>query len=118
VEQDPLNAYSKFEWASENQIKIYAAQVNTDDGVTDLPSSVKTFIANIYKDFTSRYNSESFRNILFANKFLNIEYTDEANQAKYAEFLEIQKRNFDSYEDYSASSISVFANWWDIVLAK
>ncbi len=120
--EETVNAYSDFEWASENQIKIYAAQVNTDDGVTDLPSSVKTFISNIYSDFTSRYNNESFRNILFAETFLNIEYTDAANkdalQAKYTEFLEIQKRNFDSYEDYSASSISTFANWWDIVLGE
>ena len=116
--EETLNAYSDNEWASENQIKIYVAQINTDDGVTDLPSSVKTFIGNIYTDFTSRYNNEKFRNILFAHTYLNIEFTDAANNALYAEFLEIQKRNFDSYEDYSATSISTFANWWDIVLAK
>ena len=117
-EEVTLNAYSDFDWASENQIKIYDAQINTDDGVTDLPSSVKTFISNIYSDFTTKYNNEKFRNILFAETYLNIEYTDTTLQTEFDEFIEIQKRQFDSYEDFSENSISTFANWWEIVLAQ
>lgn len=109
------NAYSDNKWASLNQIKIYAAQLNTDDGITDLPSSVKTFISKIYTDFTSKYNDESFRNIMFAKNELKIDFTSDSLDTKYAEFLAIQKRQFDSYEDQS-ESVSIFANWWDLVL--
>ena len=119
--KETLNAYSEEEWASLNQIKIYAAQVNTDDGVTDLPSSVKTFISNIYSNFTARFNDEKFRNILFAETYLDIEYTGsdaEANTDKFEEFIKIQQRQYDSYEDYSETSINVFANWWNLILPQ
>jgi hypothetical protein len=118
--EETLDAYSEFEWASVNQIKIYAAQVNTDDGVTDLPSSVKTFISNIYSNFTARFDNEKFRNILFAETYLDIEYTNnvDVNTANFEKFIEIQQRQFDSYEDYSETSINVFANWWNLTIPQ
>ena len=113
------NAYSNEEWASANQIKIYVAQINTEKGVTDLPSSVKTHIAKYYSAITTRYENDTFRNLLLALTELNIEFNDTANDAKYAEFIEIQKRQFDAYSnDYLANSNHFLANWWELVVAK
>ena len=109
------NAYSENKWASINQIRIYDAQVNTEDGITDLPSAVKTYISKFYTTFTSRFNNESFRNILLAKTELTIDFADANNDAKYAEFIEIQKRQLDSYEDYSSESINFLAGWWELV---
>lgn len=109
------NAYSENKWASINQIRIYDAQVNTEDGITDLPSAVKTYISKFYTTFTSRFNNESFRNILLAKTELTMDFADANNDAKYAEFIEIQKRQLDSYEDYSSESINFLAGWWELV---
>ena len=109
------NAYSENKWASINQIRIYDAQVNTEDGITDLPSAVKTYISKFYTTFTSRFNNESFRNILLAKTELTIDFALANNDAKYAEFIEIQKRQLDSYEDYSSESINFLAGWWELV---
>ena len=109
------NAYSENKWASINQIRIYDAQVNTEDGITDLPSAVKTYISKFYTTFTTRFNNESFRNILLAKTELTIDFADANNDAKYAEFIEIQKRQLDSYEDYSSESINFLAGWWELV---
>jgi hypothetical protein len=109
------NAYSENKWASINQIRIYDAQVNTEDGITDLPSAVKTYISKFYTTFTSRFNNESFRNILLAKTELTIDFADANNDAKFAEFIEIQKRQLDSYEDYSSESINFLAGWWELV---
>ena len=109
------NAYSENKWASINQIRIYDAQVNTEDGITDLPSAVKTYISKFYTTFTSRFNNESFRNILLAKTELTIDFADANNDAKYAEFIEIQKRQLDSYEDYNSESINFLAGWWELV---
>lgn len=109
------NAYSENKWASINQIRIYDAQVNTEDGITDLPSAVKTYISKFYTTFTTRFNNESFRNILLAKTELTIDFADANNDAKFAEFIEIQKRQLDSYEDYSSESINFLAGWWELV---
>lgn len=109
------NAYSENKWASINQIRIYDAQVNTEDGITDLPSAVKTYISKFYTTFTSRFNNESFRNILLAKTELTMDFADANNDAKFAEFIEIQKRQLDSYEDYSSESINFLAGWWELV---
>ena len=109
------NAYSENKWASINQIRIYDAQVNTEDGITDLPSAVKTYISKFYTTFTTRFNNESFRNILLAKTELTIDFALANNDAKYAEFIEIQKRQLDSYEDYSSESINFLAGWWELV---
>ena len=109
------NAYSENKWASINQIRIYDAQVNTEDGITDLPSAVKTYIYKFYTTFTTRFNNESFRNILLAKTELTIDFADANNDAKFAEFIEIQKRQLDSYEDYSSESINFLAGWWELV---
>lgn len=109
------NAYSENKWASINQIRIYDAQVNTEDGITDLPSAVKTYISKFYTTFTTRFNNESFRNILLAKTELTMDFADANNDAKYAEFIEIQKRQLDSYEDYSSESINFLAGWWELV---
>ena len=109
------NAYSENKWASINQIRIYDAQVNTEDGITDLPSAVKTYISQFYTTFTTRFNNESFRHILLAKTELTMDFADANNDAKYAEFIEIQKRQLDSYEDYSSESINFLAGWWELV---
>lgn len=109
------NAYSENKWASINQIRIYDAQVNTEDGITDLPSAVKTYISKFYTTFTTRFNNESFRNILLAKTELTIDFALSNNDAKFVEFIEIQKRQLDSYEDYSSESINFLAGWWELV---
>ena len=116
-----LDAYSTNEWASKNQLMIYEAQSNTDDGVTDLPSSVKTFIGKFYSSFKTRYENETFKNILFAETYLDIKFANDADGLKaaaYSNFIRVQKDQFDSYEDYSAESISFLADWWNIVLPQ
>lgn len=111
------NAYSTEEWASANQIKIFVAQNETEKGVTDLPSSVKTYINKYYSSITSRYDNETFRNILLAMTELNIDFANNEIDTRYANFIEIQKRQFDAYsDDYSSNSNNVLANWWDLVV--
>jgi hypothetical protein len=44
-----------------------------------------------------------------------MDFADANNDAKYAEFIEIQKRQLDSYEDYSSESINFLAGWWELV---
>ena len=116
---DPItieNAYNSNEYASINQIKIYVAQLNTDDGVTDLPSGAKSFIAKFYSDFTNKYENATFQNILFAyNNFEGLTFKNEDNNTEWDEFLEIQKRQFESYQDEDIKSISIFSNWWKLV---
>lgn len=113
------NAYSDEEWASENQIKIFVAQINTEKGVIDLPSSVKTHINKYYSAITTRYDNDTFRNILLALTELDIQFNNAKNDTKYVEFLEIQKRQFDSYsEDYLQDSDHFLANWWELVVAE
>ena len=112
------NAYSDEKYASLNQIKIYEAQLNTDDGITDLPPGAKTFISKFYSDFTSKYTNSTFKSILFAHTTLlnKVDFADNANETEFAEFIEIQKRQFDSYATFEVNDLSIFANWWNIVL--
>lgn len=114
-EETTANAYNTNEWASLNQILIYVSQVNTDDGVTGLPSSVKAYINKYYSTFTSKYNNDTFKNILLAETQINVKFAGTDN-AKYEEFMNIQKRKYDSYADFSSTSIDVLAGWWDLVL--
>ena len=115
-----LNAYSDQRWALKNQIMIYEAQVNTDDGVTDLPSAVKNYISKFYSEFSNRYANDSFKNILFAVSYLDIDFDEESSfdENKLTTFINIQKAKFDNYEDYSSTSNSFLAGWWEIVLPQ
>lgn len=114
-----LTAYSDNEYASKNQLQIYAAELNTSDGVTHLPTAVKNYIAKFYSTFKTRYESTTFQNILLAEKQLkNINFTDSANTAKFNNFIEIQKRQFDSYSnDYQEDATTTFAGWWNLFAA-
>ena len=112
VEITNLNAYSENKWASKNQIKIYAAQIDTEDGVTELPTDVQTFISYFYSTVKSKYENSTFQNILFAKTELkDINFADDANDAKFAQYIEIQKRQFDSYKD---TSDSYLGDWWTV----
>ena len=113
--QDANGNYVKY--ASINQIKIYDAQNGTDDGITSLPPGAKTFISKFYSDFNSKYTNSTFKNILFAHTYL-VNSLDDTTKTKAAEFLEIQQRQFDSYVTEDVNNISIFANWWDLVLPK
>lgn len=118
------NAYSDNKYATADQIKIYDAQLNTDDGITDLPPGAKTFISKFFSDFTSKYTNATFKNIKFAYENLltlkaeepKLTFADEATNKEFAEFIEIQKREFNSYATPEVNDLSIFANWWDIVL--
>lgn len=108
-----IDAYSSENWASVNQIKIFDAQVNSEEGITDLPSNVKTFIGYFYSTVNTRYENQTYQTIRFAAKQLaDLKFANAANDAKFDEFIEIQKRQFDSYADYSAESDSFLAGWW------
>ena len=105
------NAYSEDKYASLNQIKIYAAQVGSKDGVTDLPSDVETFISYFYSTIKSNYENTTFQNILFAKTDLKtITFTNTENNAKFAEYLNIQLRQLNSYKE---NDDTYLANWWD-----
>ena len=110
------NAYSDKEWASVNQLKVYLAQINTDDGVEDLPTDVKTYIGKFYSTVLTKYSNDSVQNILLAKTQLTITFTDNNNNIKYDEFLNIQMRQADSYNDLSEESIDILAGWWNKVL--
>ena len=114
-EKDASGNYVKY--ASLNQIKIYDAQIGTDDGVTDLPPGAKTFIGKIYSDFNSKYTNSTFKNILYAYTYL-LDSLDSTTKANVEKFLEIQIRQFDQYVTEDVNNISIFANWWDLVLPK
>ena len=109
------NAYSDNKYASINQIKVYDAQNGTDDGITKLPSGAKTFISKFYADFNSKYTDSTFKNILFAHTYL-MESLDQTTATKAAKFLEIQRNQFDSYATEDVNNISIFADWWTLVL--
>ena len=112
VEVPHLNAYSENEYASKNQIKIYAAQFGTEDGVTELPTDVQTFISYFYSTVKSNYENATFQNILFANQELkDLTFTNSANKDNFDEYIQIQKRSFDSYKD---TSNSYLGDWWTV----
>ena len=107
-----LNAYSENKYASLNQIKIYAAQIGTEDGVTELPTDVQTFIAYFYPTVKSKYESAAFQNILFAKHELkDLKFANQTNGTRFNEYIEIQKRSFDSYTD---TSDSYLGDWWTV----
>ena len=117
------NAYSDYIYATINQIKIYEGQLNTDDGITNLPSGAKTFIGKFYSDFKTKYTNSTFRSILYAyENFVESISFDETlvgeNNAEFIEFLKIQKRQFDSYATEDVNNINIFANWWNLVLPQ
>ena len=114
-EKDASGNYVKY--ASLNQIKIYDAQIGTDDGVKDLPPGAKTFIGKFYSDFNSKYTNSTFKNILYAYTYL-LDSLDETTKANVEKFLEIQIRQFDQYVIEDVNNISIFAKWWDLVLPK
>lgn len=112
VEVPNLNAYSENKYASLNQIKIYAAQIGTEDGVTELPTDVQTFISYYYSTVKSKYENATFQNVLFAkNELKDLTFANTENKAKFNEYIEIQKRQFDSYAD---TSDSYLADWWTV----
>ena len=112
-----LNGYSDQKYASISQIKIYEGQLNTDEGIDDLPPGAKTFIGKFYSDFKSKYTNSTFKNILYAHRNLSaLDFADDANDADFKEFIRIQKREFDSYSIPEVNDLSIFANWWEIVL--
>ena len=116
------NAYSNEIYASANQIKVYEAQINTDDGITSLPVGAKTFISKFYSDFKTKYTNSTFKNILFAYTYYvgegKLDFASDANDADFAQFLEIQKRQFESYTTPEVNAISIFADWWTLVLPQ
>ena len=86
--------------------------------IKKLPSDVKNYIATIYTTVMDRYENSDFQNIYLAHELLDeITYTNTANKTKFDEFLAIQQRQLDSYEDYSTSSDKVLAGWWEEFLA-
>lgn len=112
VELTGLTAYNENEYASKDQIKIYAAQVDTEDGVTELPTDVQTFISYFYSTVKSKYENATFQNILFAkNELKTLKFADADNNVKFANYLEIQKRQFDGYKD---NKDSYLADWWTV----
>ena len=116
-EETVPNAYSNEKWASKNQIKIYVCESATDDGIEHLPTNVETYIKYFISSFEKRFSDSTFQNILLADRFLNdINFADTDNKAEYNSFIEIQKRQFDEYEDYSATSNQVFSGWWEELL--
>lgn len=112
-EEVKTNAYNSEDWASMNQIQIYLSQVNTDDGITGLPSVVKTYINKYYSLLETEYSNDTFRNILYAENEIKIQFTSQANKDKYAEFMNIQKRKYDSYTE-PGTSVDIVGNIWDL----
>ena len=98
------NAYSSNNYPSYNQIKIYVSQLNSEAGVEDLPIAVETYINKFYSSFTSKYNNDTFKNILLAKTELNIVFASEANNEKFAKFLDIQVKQYNNYADPSQST--------------
>lgn len=112
------NAYNpENDWASLNQIEIYLAQVNTDYGVTGLPSVVKTYINNYYSLLETDYKNDTFRNILYAETEIKIDFASDANDDKYANFMDIQKRKYDAYAD-NENTVDLLANLWDLAFIE
>lgn len=117
--EETVDAYSENDYPSINQLKIYFAEMAKDKKVTSLPTDVKTSIGYIYSSITTRYSDSSFQNIYLAYKYLNkLEFSNTENADKFAEFLEIQKREFDDYEDYSVEAEKTLAGWWDYFLTN
>ena len=98
------NAYSSNNYPSYNQIKIYVSQLNSEAGVEDLPIAVETYINKFYSSFTSKYNNDTFKNILLAKTELNIVFASEDNNEKFAKFLDIQVKQYNNYADPSQST--------------
>ena len=116
--EETVDAYSEELWPSQNQLKIYFSQALNKQTIKKLPSDVKNYIATIYTTVMDRYENSDFQNIYLAHELLDeITYTNTANKTKFDEFLAIQQRQLDSYEDYSTSSDKVLAGWWEEFLA-
>lgn len=111
------NIYNSNTYPSYNQIKVYVSQLNTEAGVEDLPMSVETYINKFYSSFTSAYNNETFKNILLAKTELTIDFTNEDNDKKYENFINIQVNQYNGYTNPSEST-NFLAGLLDIVLGE
>lgn len=115
---EKIDAYSENQWPSQNQYKIYFSKAVNNETIKGLPSDVKSYVATIYTEVMNRYENSDFQNIYLAHKLLSdINYTNTANKTKFDEFVAIQQRQLDSYEDYSSASDKVLAGWWEAFLA-
>ena len=111
------NAYSANEWATAEQIKIYASAMEHTGSVTTkyLPTDVKTYISYFYSSFVKRYEDSNMQKIFITENNLcgegQLVFTNAANNAKLDEFIEIQKVQYDSYKDLDDT---MFAGWWEL----
>lgn len=114
-EEDTLSALNNNVWANKNQLKIYMAQM-VADGKTELATSICKYIEGFYSSFASRYQNSTFQEIYHVYQEIadGINFTNDVNKALFYKNLEINKRVFDSYEDYSLTSKQVFAGWWEL----
>ncbi len=108
-----LNGYSTNNYPSINQLKVYVAELNTDDGVESLKSSTETIIDGFYSTFTTNYTNSQFVNLMLLSK-LNIEitFTNADNNAILDAVIEINERTLYGYKDVADTP---YANWFDII---
>ena len=110
---ETLGANNENLYPSNNQIKIYMAQVEKD-GSSTLTSTIRTCIEYFYNSFTSRYQDATFQDIYFAyNNILgDVVFTDSTNLTQLKAYYEVAKRSYDNYVDYSLEGNQALAGWW------
>ncbi len=109
-----VNAYSDTAYPSINQLQIYVAQKDTDDGITDLKSTTETIINNFYSTFNSRFTDNTFRNY-YLYKELNMNIVFANSTIEVETWFDINKDILDNYADTTVGSGHMYAGMWELV---
>ncbi len=112
-----LTGYSYTKYPSLDQLKVYVAELNTDDGVESLKSTTETIINGVYSTFISRWEDSSFINYL-AYTQLGMEIKFDTNTVvlddMFDTYWKIIERNLDNYNTYDVPELNNYDGWWDL----
>lgn len=111
-----INAYSDSNHITANQIRIYLNEINTEFGVTSLPSSVKDVINAYFTPIKTKYENNFTKLHILSNylKDLNITYSNPLSEARVTQLLVINENQFLSYSKSNDLFMDVYGDWFTI----
>ena len=110
------NAYSETDHISANQIRIYLNEINTEYGVTSLPTVVKDAISAYFTPVKTKYENNYTKLHILSNylKDLNVTYSNPLNEARVTQLLVINENQFLSYDRTNDLFMEIYGDWFTI----
>ncbi|MCK9493417.1 MAG: hypothetical protein M0Q00_03500, partial [Acholeplasmataceae bacterium] len=110
------NAYSETDYISTNQIRIYLNELNSEYGVTSLPTVVKDAISAYFTPVKTKYENNYTKLHILSNylKDLNVTYSNPLNEARVTQLLVINENQFLSYDKTNDLFMEIYGDWFTI----